>query len=130
VLVDCLGLLLGVMVTAASVQDRDAARPLLERAQARFHRLALVWADGGYAGKLLLWAAGRLHLKLQIVKRSDDASGFVVLPRRWMVERTLSWLMRTRRLARDYEGLPEVHEQMVVWSMTTLMTRRLARRRS
>lgn len=108
----------------------NAARPLLERARARFHRLALVWADGGYAGKLVPWAAGRLHLKLRIIKRSDDASGFVVLPRRWMVERTLSWLMRTRRLARDYEGLPEVHEQMVVWSMTTLMTRRLARRRS
>jgi transposase len=130
VLVDCLGLLLGVLVTAASVQDRDAARPLLERARARFHRLALVWADGGYAGKLVAWAAGKLHLKLQIVKRSDDASGFVVLPRRWMVERTLSWLVRTRRLVRDYETLPAVHEQMVLWSMTMLMTRRLARRRA
>lgn len=129
-LVDCLGLLLGVMVTAASVQDRDAARPLLERARARFHRLALVWADGGYAGRLVTWAAEELHLKLRIIKRSEGMSGFVVLPRRWVVERTNAWLMRTRRLARDYEGLPEVHEQMVVWSMTALMTRRLARRRA
>jgi transposase len=129
-LVDCLGLLLGVVVTAASVQDRDAARPLLQRARARFHRLALVWADGAYTGGLVTWAAEKLHLKLQIIKRSDDMSGFVVLPRRWVVERTNAWLMRTRRLGRDYEGLPEVHEQMVVWSMTTLMTRRLARRRA
>ena len=129
-LVDCLGLLLEVQVTAASVQDRDAARPLLERARARFHRLALVWADGGYAGRLVTWAAEELRLKLRIIKRSDDMSGFVVLPRRWVVERTNAWLMRTRRLARDYEGLPEVHEQMVVWSMTALMTRRLARRRA
>ncbi|QMU69763.1 IS5 family transposase [Streptacidiphilus sp. P02-A3a] len=129
-LVDCLGLLLGVVVTAASVQDRDAARPLLRHARARFHRLALVWADGAYTGRLVDWAAEKLHLELQIIKRSDDTSGFVVLPRRWVVERTNAWLMRTRRLARDYEGLPEVHEQMVVWSMTTPMTRRLARRRA
>ncbi|WP_225448012.1 transposase [Streptacidiphilus sp. P02-A3a] len=122
--------LLGELHDRLRVQDRDAARPLLRHARARFHRLALVWADGAYTGRLVDWAAEKLHLELQIIKRSDDTSGFVVLPRRWVVERTNAWLMRTRRLARDYEGLPEVHEQMVVWSMTTLMTRRLARRRA
>lgn len=127
VVVDALGLLLAVIVTAASAQDRDAARPLLDRLRSRFTRIILVWADGGYAGQLVTWAAEKLQLTLQIVKRSDDAAGFVVLPRRWVVERTLSWLVRTRRLVRDYETLPAVHEQMVLWSMTMLMTRRLAR---
>ena len=130
IVVDALGLLLAVMVTAADVQDRAAAQPLLERVRARFHRLVLVWADSGYTGILVNWARDTLRLTLQIVKRSDDVSGFVVLPRRWVVERTLSWLMRTRRLVRDFEKLPAVHEQMVLWSMTMLMTRRLARPRA
>lgn len=130
IVVDCLGLLLAVMVTAASVQDRDAAGPLLERVRVRFRTIALVWADGAYAGRLVAWAQEKLQLTLQIVKRSDNTSGFVVLPRRWVVERTLSWLMRSRRLVRDYETLPEVHEAMVLWSMTMLMSRRQARRRA
>ncbi|MFG2858981.1 transposase [Streptomyces mirabilis] len=79
VLVDCLGLLLVVMVTAASVQDRDAARPVLARLRARFRKIQLVWADGGYAGRLVVWAAEKPQLTLEIVERSDDASGFVVL---------------------------------------------------
>jgi len=66
---------------------------------------------------------------LQIVRRTDDTVGFVVLPRRWVVERTLSWLMRSRRLVRDYETLPAMHEAMVLWSMTMLMSGRLAGRR-
>ena len=89
IVVDCLGLLLAVVVTAASVQDRDAAQPLLDRLRTRYRKIALVWADGGYAGRLVAWAAEKLQLTLQIVKRSDDTSGFVVLPRRWVVERTL-----------------------------------------
>ncbi|MFD5618716.1 transposase [Streptomyces yangpuensis] len=135
--VDCLGLPPAVMVTAANVTDRDAAMPLLERVRARCRRTVLVWADGGYAGRLGGWATGRLGdwakqqlgLALEIVKRSDDASGFVALPGRWVVERTPSRLMRSRRPVRDYETLPAVHEQMVLWSMTMLMSRRLVRRR-
>lgn len=130
VVVDSLGLLLAVMVTAASVQDRDAAQPLLERLLDRHRKLTLVWADGGYAGRLVTWAADKLRVTLQIVKRSDSTSGFVVLLRRWVVERSLSWLMRSRRLVRDYEALPEVHEAMVLWSMTMLMSRRLSRQRA
>ncbi|MFJ8589677.1 transposase [Streptomyces sp. NPDC093595] len=111
----------------ASVQDRDGARPLLMRLRHLHHRIALAWADGGYAGKLVTWAKLRLALTLEIVKRSDDAKGFVVLPRRWVVERTLSWICRRRRRVRDYERLPEHHEAMVKWSMIILMGRRLAR---
>ncbi|MEU0844060.1 IS5 family transposase [Streptomyces sp. NPDC005962] len=125
--VDTLGLLLAVTVTAASVQDRDAARPVLERLRQRHRRIRLVWADGGYAGQLLGWARDHLRLTLTIVKRSDDTAGFVVLPRRWVVERSLAWLMRSRRLVRDYERLPATHEAMVMWSMTMLIGRRLAR---
>ncbi|MFD5541953.1 IS5 family transposase [Streptomyces sp. NPDC127079] len=129
VVVDCLGLVLAVLVTAASVQDRHAAVPLLTRLRQRYFSIRLVWADSGYAGRLVDWAAEKLKLTLEIVKRSDDTTGFVVLPRRWVVERTLSWLVRSRRLVRDVETLPETHEAMVLWSMTMLMNARLAGRR-
>jgi transposase len=125
--VDTLGLLLVVLATTASVQDRDGARPLLARLRQIHHRITLSWADGGYAGRLVTWAKDTLALTVEIVKRNDDAKGFVVLPRRWVVERTLAWICRRRRCVRDYERLPEHHEAMVKWSMIILMTRRLAR---
>ncbi len=125
--VDALGLLLGVVVTAASIQDRDGACPLLAMLRERFSTITLVWADGGYAGRLVSWAAGVLRLSLTVVKRSDDTRGFVVVPRRWVVERTFGWLMRHRRLVRDYERLPEHHEAMVLWATVMIMTRQLAR---
>ncbi|WP_406729937.1 IS5 family transposase [Streptomyces sp. GD-15H] len=84
--VDCLGLVLAVAVTAANVQDRDAAVPLLARLREMYFSIRLVWADGGYAGRLIDWAAEKCRLTLEIVKRSDDMAGFVVLPRRWVVE--------------------------------------------
>ncbi|HEX8932965.1 MAG TPA: IS5 family transposase [Pseudonocardiaceae bacterium] len=125
--VDTLGLLLCVLVTAASVQDRDGAKPLLELLAASFRRIRLVWADGGYAGKLVVWATEHFRLRLQIVKRSDNATGFVVLPRRWVVERTLAWIARHRRCVRDYERLPTHHEAMVRWSMIRITSQRLAK---
>ncbi|MFF3468198.1 IS5 family transposase [Streptomyces sp. NPDC001984] len=127
VITDCRGLLLVVLVTTASVQDRDGARPALEHLRELFDTIRLVWADGGYAGKLVDWAKEKLQLTLEIVKRSDDTEGFVVLPRRWCVERTLSWIFQRRRCVRDYERLPAHHEAMVKWSMIMLMARRLAR---
>jgi transposase len=125
--VDALGLLLTVLVSAASVQDRDAARPLLWNLNKAFPTVKLAWADGGYAGKLVTWATTRLRLTLQIVKRPDDLHTFKVLPRRWVVERTLSWITRHRRTVRDYERLPAHHETYVYWAMIIVMTRRLAR---
>ena len=127
--VDTLGLLLCVLVTAASVQDRDGAQPLLAMLAASFQRVRLVWADGGYAGKLVDWTRDTLRITLQIVKRPHDAVGFVVLPRRWVVERTLAWITRHRRCARDYERLPTHHEAMVRWSMIRITSQRLARTR-
>ena len=125
--VDTLGLLICVLVTAASVQDRDAARPLLDQLAKACHRVRLVWADGGYAGKLLDWARDTLRMTVQIVKRSDDMTGFVVLPRRWVVERSLAWITRHRRCARDYEALTTHHEAMVRWAMIRIISQRLAR---
>jgi len=127
--VDALGLLLTVLVTAASVQDRDAARPLLWNLRKAFPGVKLAWADGGYAGKLVTWARTRLKpkLTLEIVKRPDDLHTFKVLPRRWVVERTLSWITRHRRTVRDYERLAARHETYVYWAMIIVMTRRLAR---
>ncbi|MBV7700501.1 transposase [Streptomyces sp. TRM70350] len=86
--VDCLGLVLAVAVSAASVQDRDAAVPLLEQLRTRYFSVHLVWADGGYAGRLVDWAREELRLTLDIVRRTDDTTGFVVLPRSgWWRER-------------------------------------------
>ncbi|MGW4048607.1 IS5 family transposase [Streptomyces sp. NPDC004721] len=127
VIVDTIGMVLVVLVTAANVQDRDGARPALELLRDLYERVVLVWADGGYAGKLVDWAKDKVHVALEIVKRSDDAKGFVVLPRRWVVERSLSWICQRRRCVRDYERLPEHHEAMVHWSMIILMRRRVAR---
>ncbi|MFE1986041.1 transposase [Streptomyces mirabilis] len=126
-MVDTLGLLLGVMVTAADTGDRAAAQVLLRRVADGHHRLALVWADGGYTGSLVEHCLATLALVLAIVKRNDDLRGFVVLPKRWIVERFFAHLMRTRRLVRDFERRTTSTEAMIYWSMTLLMTRRLAR---
>jgi transposase len=127
--VDSLGLLLVVLVTAACVQDRDAARPLLWRLRAGYRTIRLVWADAGYAGKLVTWAAAVLHLLVEIVRKRPGQSTFQVLPRRWVVERTFAWIAKHRRTVRDYERLPAHHEAMVKWAMVAVMTRRLARKR-
>lgn len=89
--------------------------------------ISLVWADAGYAGRLVTWAGTVLHLVVEIVKRCDDLTGFHVLPRRWVVERTFAWISKRRRCVRDYETLPEHHEAMVHIAMIMTMSRRLAR---
>ncbi len=110
---DTLGLVLLVIVRAANIQDRDGARLLLEKAQKRCPHLRL-WADGGYAGKLVAWVKTFCHWILEIVKRSDDVKGVHVLPQRWVVERTFGWPGRYRRLSKDYEGLPESSVAMIL----------------
>ncbi|WP_406724465.1 IS5 family transposase [Streptomyces sp. GD-15H] len=124
--VDTLGLLLVVCVTTAGLQDRDVAVPLLTRLRRGFIEVTKVWADGGYTGSLVAWARTKLGLDVDIVRRPDEAKGFVLLKRRWIVERTLAWLVNSRRLARDYEYLPAVHEAMVKWAMIRIMVRRVA----
>ena len=116
-----------VTVTSGGMQDRDSAHRLLALLREHFSTITLVWADGGYAGRLVTWAKAVLCLTLTVVKRTDDIKGFVVLPRRWVVERTFGWLTRHRRLVRDYERRPEHHEAMVWWATVTIMTRRLTR---
>jgi putative transposase len=127
ILVDTLGLLLFVMVLSADIQDRDAAKLLFDKIKARFLRLKLIWADGGYAGKLVEWVKQFCHWVLEIVKRSDDVKGFVLLPHRWIVERTFGWLNRWRRLSKDYERLPETSEALIYATMSRIMVKRLAR---
>ncbi|MFI0186064.1 transposase [Streptomyces sp. NPDC017082] len=128
IVVDTLGLLLTVMVTAASVTDRDAGQTLLVRLRERHWRVTRVWADGGYTGRLVDLSRELLRVALTVVKRSDGTSGFTVLPKRWLVERTFAWLMRSRRLARDYETRTGTSEAVIGWSMSMVMSRRLVRR--
>lgn len=127
---DALGLVLVVAVTSASVQDRPGGRRVLAALAERFPSVGLVWADAGYANKidksLLRWAYEKFKLVVQIVRRSDGVKGFQVLPRRWVVERTFGWLVRNRRLARDYERLTDNSETMVKIAMIRLMATRLA----
>jgi transposase len=122
VVVDTLGLLVVVLVTAASLQDRDGGRLVLAQARMAMPSIVLVWADGGYAGRAVAFARQFLRITLQIVRKPAGQRTFEVLPRRWVVERTLSWLVRCRRLDRDYERLPEHAEAMVKWTMIGLMT--------
>ncbi|THA22799.1 transposase, partial [Streptomyces sp. A1547] len=127
IVTDTLGLLLAVAVTPANTGDRDGAVGLLPLLR-RLHRdITLLWADGAYTGRIVQWAREELDLTLDIVKGASQRTGFTVPPRRWVAERTFAWLMNSRRLARDYETLPENSEAVIRWSMVTRMSRRLAR---
>ncbi len=128
-MVDTLGFILLLQVTSADVQDRDGARLLLlEKLQNTFGWLRVIWADGGYTGKLVGEIAAiirHLKVKLEIIKRSDDVKGFKILPKRWIVERTFGWLIQSRRLVRDCEVLPLHSESMIYLSMSKRMLRRI-----
>jgi len=102
-----------VVITAANVQDRDAARPLLWNLHRTCHRVQLTWADAGYTGKLTAWAAA-MKMTVQIVVKRDPHA-FEILPRRWVVERTFAWISKHRRTVRDYEHLTASHEAMILW---------------
>ncbi|MCX4671124.1 transposase [Streptomyces sp. NBC_01381] len=119
---------MAIRVLPADVTDRQAATDILPALRTRFPTITKLWADSGYTGVLVTWALAVLQLVVTIVKRCDDLRGFRVLPRRWVVERSFGWLLRTRRLARDFERRCESFEAMILWSMTMLMTRRLAHR--
>jgi putative transposase len=126
--VDVLGLLLVVIVHSAGIQDRDGAQQVLTALVARFPRLQLIWADGGYAGQLVTWVTTMLQRTLVIVKRPRHTQGFQGLQWRWIVERTFGWLNRSRRLSKDFEALPETTETWIRIAMIHLMVRRRAAR--
>ena len=123
-LVDTLGLILIVVVHAANVQDRDGARLVLEKLGGRLRRLKLIWVDGGYGGAFVDWARLTFKRMIEVVRRSD-LHRFVVLPKRWVVERTFAWLGKYRRLSKDYETLPSSSETMIYLAMINLMLHRL-----
>jgi len=129
-LVDTQGNLLGLHVTTADVQDRDGARSLLsDLLETSYGWLKLIWADGGYGGKLvedIAQITRHRKVKLEIVKRSDDVKGFKVLPKRWIVERTFGWLIQSRRLIRSYEIKIEHFAAMDYLSMARRMLAKIA----
>lgn len=126
IVTDTLGLLVTVWVLAASWQDRDGAKGAL-LATVGATPIRHVFADQGFAGRLVDWTAAVLGLTLEIVRKPAGQKGFAVHPRRWVIERTLGWLTAHRRLTRDYERLPETSEHMIRWAAINQMLRRLTR---
>jgi putative transposase len=129
-LVDTQGLLLLILVTAASVADRTAGRQVLERAQGAYPRLRHLWADRGYAGQFADWVRSVCKWTVEIVGASVKVPYFEVQKRRWVVERTFGWLNRYRRLSKDYEYRTASSEALIRLAMTHVMVRRLARRQA
>jgi putative transposase len=126
IVVDTLGLLIAVVVTAANVQDYQGAEPALSRAKDRAPSLKVVWVDGIYEKQWLIdWAREDCGWELCVVKRTDKEKGFKVIPKRWVVERTFGWPGRYRRLSKDYERWPETSEAMIQMAMIHIMLRRL-----
>jgi putative transposase len=126
ILVDTLGLMLAVVVTAASVSDPAGARQLLSGLGGFCKNLRKIWADGTYRGELLNWVAARFRFRIEPVLRPEGQKGFQVLPRRWVVERTFAWLDANRRLSKDYEAFTDTSTTMIYIAMTRLLIRRLA----
>ncbi len=128
--VDTLGLLMCVLVTAASVPEREGGKQVLARLQQlgkRIHRLYLIWVDGGYSGEpFLRFVMDTFGWIVQVVLRPEESKGFTLLKKRWVVERTFGWWNWYRRLSQDYEYLPENSETMIYIAMIRLMVRRLA----
>lgn len=123
--VDTLRLILAVSITAASVQDRDGAIPVLSEVSREYPTLERVWVDGAYNGAVIDRVRQQVNYEIEVVRRNDDVSGFVVLPRRWIGERTFGWLNRFRLLAKEYERSVEASRVNVFWAMSTIMLRRL-----
>lgn len=123
--VDVLGLLMAVAVTAASVQDRDGADAVLRESHREYPSLKKVWVDGAYNGAVIERVRTDTGLAIEMVKRSDDAKGFIVVPKRWVVERTNGWLGKYRILSKEYERSIESSRGDILYAMTSLMLRRL-----
>jgi transposase len=123
-------MMVALCVSPADIQDRDMIAPLLREARKMFPSLKRAIADGGYRGAATAQAVrAEAKIPLEIVKRSDTAKGFTVLPKRWIVERTFGWLGRCRRLAKDFENLARSHSAFVILAMIRVMLRRIVRAR-
>src|SRR5512143_90744 len=128
VLVDTLGMLLAVYVTPANVPERAGGQRLLSGLKPLQPRLALIWADQGYSGETFAeWCQAEGDWRVAVVKRMPSEPGFIVQPKRWIVERTLAWIDRFRRLSKDYERKVQTSEYLIQMAMTRLMLKRLAR---
>lgn len=115
-------------MVAANVQDRDGGKRPLLWTRLDHPSVRKIWADQGFAGRLVDWATQILGRELEIVRKDPGQRGFQVQPKRWAIERSLSWIIANRRLARDYETSPAHSETMVRWAMIGIMVRRLTRR--
>lgn len=128
--VDTLGLVLRVLVSAASVAEREGGKRVLKRVErmgAKVSRLTTIWVDGGFDGApFMMWVMDVCRWIVQVVLRPEQTKGFTVLKKRWVVERTFGWLMGCRRLVRDYEQLPATSETFIYLAMIRIMVRRLA----
>lgn len=125
ILVDVLGFILGIFITAASVQDRDGAVPVVEQAALEHSTIRKIWVDGIYTGEVIQNLRERTNIDIEVVKRTDDMRGFVVLPRRWVVERTFGWMERFRLLSREVERSIESSREDVYHAMTIVLLRRI-----
>lgn len=126
IVVDTLGIVLAVMVTAACVSDRDAAEQLLDQELSdKYPRLSVVRADSGYSGQQVERAAAQIGCELEVIKRPKGTKGFVLLPKRWVVERSLAWLGNSRRLSKDYERDPKTSESFINIAMSKLLLKRI-----
>lgn len=117
-----------MIVHSADIQDRDGAKLVFKRLKKYFLKLKIIWADGGYAGKLVSWVNRYYGWRLEIVKRTDDLKGFKVVPKRWIVERTFGWLNHYRIFSKDYQLNTKTSETMIYIAMSHIMVRRLARK--
>jgi len=126
IVVDTQGHIIAATVHEGNIQDRDGAKLVIPKLTAKYPRLELIWADGGYRGTLVEWVEEKHGYELEIVKRSDDIKGFKILPRRWVVERTFGWFNRFRRMSKDFERLLLTSENVMYISMIAILLNRLA----
>lgn len=125
-LVDSMGLLLGILVHSADITDGEGGEWVMIDFARRYPRLEKLFADGAYQGEFVEWVKRRFDVDVQIVSKEPGQKGFIVLPKRWVVERSIAWACRNRRLSKDYERLPESTEAFIYLAFIRLMLHRLA----
>ena len=123
---DTLGLLHGLLVDSAQLSEAEMAKRLFRRVKGKLTRLHVIWVDGGFEHRIEEWTLEECGWRVEVVKRSEGKKGWELLPKRWIVERTLAWLGRFRALSKEYDYLPETSESRIYLAMSCLMLHRLA----